>query len=91
MLDFTEVRNVHGKLDHIETSLRGTELLECPLLNKGTAFTQDEKREFGLLGLLPAHELDMSLQLARIYDSFCHSRTGTKRSSIACSKRTSRR
>lgn len=70
MLDFTEIRDASGRLSHIETSLRGTELLECPLLNKGTAFSQSEKLELGLLGLLPTHELDMSVQLARLYESY---------------------
>lgn len=70
MLDFTEIRNPQGRIDRLETSLRGAELLDNALLNKGTAFTQDEKREFGLLGLLPAHELDMSIQLARLYESW---------------------
>ncbi len=71
MYDFTEVRDAHDHLTHIETSLRGSELLEAPLLNKGTAFSQDEKRELSLLGLLPAHELDISIQVARTYESFC--------------------
>jgi malate dehydrogenase (oxaloacetate-decarboxylating) len=70
MLDFTEIRDASGRLTHIETSVRGTELLECPLLNKGTAFSQAEKVEFGLLGLLPTHELDISVQLARLYESY---------------------
>jgi malate dehydrogenase (oxaloacetate-decarboxylating) len=70
MLDFDMIRNQSGKLTGIATSLRGAELLDTPLLNKGTAFTQEEKRSLGLLGLLPTHELDVSLQLARTYDSF---------------------
>jgi malate dehydrogenase (oxaloacetate-decarboxylating) len=70
MFDFNEVRDAHGHVTHLETSHRGPELLETPLLNKGTAFSQDEKRELGLLGLLPAHELDISIQVARTYESF---------------------
>lgn len=71
MLDFSEIRDADGSIECIETSLRGAELLDTALLTKGTAFTQDEKIAFGLLGLLPAHELDMAVQLARLYESYC--------------------
>jgi hypothetical protein len=32
---------------------RGMDLLDTPLLNKGTAFSTDERAEVGLNGLLP--------------------------------------
>src|SRR5687768_3430457 len=54
----------------IETSLRGQLLLDYPLLNKGSAFTEEERREFGLLGLLPAHISTMEEQLVRNYENF---------------------
>ena len=44
---------VHGT-EYIETSLTGHLLLEHPILNKGSAFTEGERREFGLTGLLAA-------------------------------------
>lgn len=35
------------------TTARGVELLDIPLLNKGTAFTREERAALGLEGLLP--------------------------------------
>ncbi|WP_026883906.1 NAD-dependent malic enzyme [Clostridium akagii] len=35
------------------TNLKGTELLRNPYLNKGTAFTEDERKKYELVGLLP--------------------------------------
>jgi len=54
----------------IETALTGERLLENPLLNKGSAFTEAERRELGLLGLLPPHVATMEQQLARTYENF---------------------
>src|SRR5215831_14208946 len=53
-----------------EVSLTGHLLLENPLLNKGTAFSPEERREFSLLGLLPPHTSTVDQQLQRIYQSF---------------------
>jgi malate dehydrogenase (oxaloacetate-decarboxylating) len=56
--------------DILETQLSGHLLLETPLLNKGSAFTLDERREFGLHGLLPSHIAAMEEQLARTYENY---------------------
>ena len=48
----------------------GTALIETPLLNKGTAFTEDERRSFDLLGLLPPHVETLDEQAARAYEAF---------------------
>ena len=49
--------------------LRGHELLEQPLLNKDTAFTERERRIFGLRGLLPPRvrtlEEQLTLEIAK--------------------------
>lgn len=47
-------------------SARGIALLRDPLLNKGTAFTEQERDALGLRGLLPAHVQSMEMQAARV-------------------------
>ncbi len=47
-----------------------TEILEDPFLNKGTAFSEAERREFGLIGLLPPRVQTMDNQLARVYAQY---------------------
>ena len=47
-------------------SPRGMALLRDPLLNKGTAFTEQERDALGLRGLLPAHVLSMEAQVERV-------------------------
>jgi malate dehydrogenase (oxaloacetate-decarboxylating) len=54
----------------IETPLSGQMLLETPLLNKGSVFPEDERRAFGLLGLLPYHVAPLEEQLARTYENY---------------------
>ena len=45
---------------------RGIALLRDPLLNKGTAFTEQERDALGLRGLLPAHVLSLEQQAERV-------------------------
>jgi len=45
----------------------GLALLRDPRQNKGTAFSDAERRTFGLEGLLPPRPLSLDLQLARIH------------------------
>jgi malate dehydrogenase (oxaloacetate-decarboxylating) len=54
----------------LETTFTGQALLDNPLLNKGSAFPQSERREFGLLGLLPVHCSTLEEQLARTYENY---------------------
>ena len=49
----------------IETSLTGFDLINYPMLNKGTAFTEEERSEFALHGLLPPHIGKLEDQAAR--------------------------
>lgn len=61
------------------TSLTGSKLLEYPLLNKGTAFTQQERVELGLLGLLPPHVEVLESQVLRAYAALQQKSTDIER------------
>ncbi|QDT87477.1 NAD-dependent malic enzyme [Gimesia chilikensis] len=50
---------------------RGHLLIEDPLLNKGTAFSDQERSQFGLVGLLPPHIDTLEEQVERSYEAFC--------------------
>jgi len=54
----------------IATALSGYELLNDPLLNKGTAFTEAERDEFDLHGLLPPYVTNLDPQVERRLDAF---------------------
>ncbi len=51
----------------LEVSLDGPLLLDYSLLNKSSAFPEDERREFKLLGLLPPHITTIEEQKQRVY------------------------
>lgn len=52
-------------------TLTGHQLLDDPQLNKSSAFSEEERREFGLMGLLPLHTSTIGEQLARVYENYC--------------------
>lgn len=54
----------------ITTTLSGRELLAEPMLNKGVAFTPEERRELKLEGLLPPTVLTIGEQVRRVYEQF---------------------
>ena len=54
----------------LATSLTGTQLIDTPLLNKGTAFTKEERHLLLLEGLLPPHYETLDEQIARCYEAF---------------------
>src|SRR5262249_55688479 len=55
---------------HVETALSAYELLNDPLLNKGTAFSEAERDAFDLHGLLPPHVAELDYQVQRRLAAF---------------------
>jgi malate dehydrogenase (oxaloacetate-decarboxylating) len=49
---------------------QGMDLLNQQGLNKGTAFTDEERTRFGLHGLLPPHVETLAQQVARVYEAY---------------------
>ena len=48
---------------------RGYELLNDPFLNKGTAFREEERKEYGLIGLLPPVVQNIDTQARQVYEN----------------------
>lgn len=53
-----------------ETKARGMAVLTTPLLNKGTAFTAEEREALGLTGLLPPVISTLDAQVAAAYSQY---------------------
>ena len=75
----TSIKAADFQEETVEISLTGQILLENPLLNKGSAFSEEERREFGLLGLVPPHVSSTEEQLARTYESYKRKSTDLER------------
>lgn len=58
---------VEGRL---ETKARGRAVLADPRLNRGTAFTRQERRELDLVGLMPPQVLTQDQQAVRAYQQY---------------------
>ena len=51
-------------------ALKGAVLLNHPFFNKGSAFTKEERRDFGLHGLLPQSIQTLDQQVQRAYEQY---------------------
>ncbi|MFW6067707.1 MAG: NAD-dependent malic enzyme [Myxococcota bacterium] len=56
--------------EYMEVYLHGIAVLRLVLTNKGTAFTQEERRQLGLEGLLPPQVTTLEQQVERVYRDF---------------------
>ena len=62
---------MHDEYAHcVSAALSGYQLLNDPLLNKGTAFTEAERNEFDLHGLLPPSVSTLDEQIGRRLQAF---------------------
>ncbi|HTS97317.1 MAG TPA: NAD-dependent malic enzyme [Streptosporangiaceae bacterium] len=52
------------------TTLRGRQVLADPRINKGTAFSDEERRELGLTGLIPSGHMTLDGQASRVYAQY---------------------
>ena len=52
--------------------MKSHEILNNPFLNKGTAFTMEERKELGLIGLLPPYVQTIEEQAEQAYQHFLH-------------------
>jgi malate dehydrogenase (oxaloacetate-decarboxylating) len=60
----------HGNQWVAEISATGRSILRAPVVNRGTAFTQEQRKQLGLTGLLPPEVLDIAAQERRVYNQF---------------------
>jgi len=70
MLEFQFIKNKTTGEEWLETSLNGKALLTTPQLNKGTAFTLEERKTFNLTGKLPSHVETLEKQIERTYQQY---------------------
>ncbi|OGT47646.1 MAG: NAD-dependent malic enzyme [Gammaproteobacteria bacterium RIFCSPHIGHO2_12_FULL_41_20] len=62
-------------LPYLEIALSDYVLISNPLLNKGMAFSDQERHDFNLFGLLPPHVSTIDEQRARSYEAFKSKKT----------------
>lgn len=69
MLNF-KIKTNNQNQPYLETSLYGKALLSISQLNKGTAFTQEERFQFNLMGKLPYQIETLEEQIKRVYQQY---------------------
>lgn len=61
---------MESKDEPLEVIVKGTDVLNEPLLNKGTAFSQEERTALGLRGLVPPKVVDIEEQVVRVLENY---------------------
>ncbi|MCK4576633.1 NAD-dependent malic enzyme, partial [candidate division WOR-3 bacterium] len=60
---------------YISVPFTGRMLFEHPIYNKGSAFTEIEREQLGLDGVLPQHVSSMEQQVHRVYGNYSDKQT----------------
>lgn len=71
----------------IECDLQGFQLLNSPIFNKGSAFTEEERKAFDLSGLLPSQVNTLDEQVERAYAQFLYLKTPLAKNDFCTSMR----
>ncbi|KAH9049536.1 hypothetical protein EDB84DRAFT_1556139 [Lactarius hengduanensis] len=66
----------------VRVALRGNAILNDPHWNKGTAFTEEERKQFGLVGRLPYRVNTLDEQCQRAYDQLLSRDTPIRKNSF---------
>ena len=61
---------MESKNEPLEVIVRGTDILNEPLLNKGTAFSIEERNALGLRGLVPPKVVELDEQVERVLENY---------------------
>lgn len=64
---------------YMAVSMKGQDILLNPVTNKGTGFSNRERDELDLHGLVPPSVCSMKQQLDRTYENFCNKTTNLER------------
>lgn len=70
MLKYVLQRDPFTGEEYVEVPFKGRRLVEHPIYNKGTAFSDEEREAFDLLGLFPERVSNLELQAVRSYGHF---------------------
>ncbi|WP_027158097.1 NAD-dependent malic enzyme [Methylobacter luteus] len=68
--DYFDYKTDKNGNPYVEVAARGIVLLRLPATNKGTAFTEQERIDLGLDGLLPPQVTTLEIQVDRLYTNF---------------------
>src|SRR5262249_41512860 len=76
---FVEERDPRTGEVYLQVPVLGELLIDFPMFNKGTAFTQQERDALGLQGILPPRVVTMEQQVARVVDNYARKTTELER------------